>query len=368
MKKYLKIALYLLLVLTAGLIIFSSKAVKENSESVPSPEVKGEKSSLSLDQKIGQLFVIGVKGSVFDEKMAQLIKELHPGGILLLKDNVQNAEQLKGLISSLQEASFKDSGLPLFIAVDQEGGVISRISWAEKTPQSEIKDAKEARQIGREKAAELKDLGINLILGPLADEALEGDFIFERSFKKDEKMSGELAKELILGQKEGGVFSCLKHFPGYGGIYFNPEDRLATLKEIPSIAQFKTAAESLPEIVMVSNVVYKELDSSVPFSFLVSGISFLKKEIPGDYLIISDDLAQYSLLNNFPTEEVVAKPFNAGVDLLIFSGWRAPVSIGVDAFKKVVSAGSVSLEKVNSSVLKIIQMKEKLISQNSSEN
>ncbi len=369
MKKHFKTILCLFLLvlfLAAGFVIFSNKTVEVNQEDVSFPKTKGN--NLSLDQKIGQLFVIGVKGSVFDEEMAQLIKELHPGGVLLLKENIQDIEQLKSLVNSLQEASLKDSGLSLFVAVDQEGGIISRISWAESTPQSEIEDAEDAYRIGRERAEELKELGINLILGPLADAALKDDFIFERSFKKDKETASELAKGLISGQKEGGVLSCLKHFPGYGGIYFNPEDKLATLKEVPEISQFKTAAESSPEMVMISNVIYKELDSKVLFSFLANGIDFLKKEFPGDYLVVSDDLAQYSLLNNFSTEEIVSKPFNAGVDLLIFSGWRTPVSNGVAWFKKAVGTGTVSLERIDSSLLKIIRMKEKLIIQNQNEN
>lgn len=366
MKKHLKTILcffLLVLFLAVGFVIFNNKTVEVRQENV----LLIKKNSLTLDQKIGQMFIIGIEGGVFDEEMAQLIKELHPGGILLLKDNIQNAGQLETLVDALQKASLKDNGLPLFIAVDQEGGIVSRLSWVEKTPQSEIKDAEDAYRIGRERAEELRGLGINLILGPLADATLKDDFIFERSFKKGEETAGELAKGLILGQKEGGVLSCLKHFPGYGGIYFNPEDKLAALEKIPEISQFKTAAEALPEMVMISNVVYKELDSEV-FSFLTSGIDFLKKEIPGDYLVVSDDLAQYSLLNNFSAEEIVSGPFNAGVDLLIFSGWRTPVSSGISWFKKAVDAGVISLERVDGSLLKIIKMKEKLIIPNQNEN
>ncbi len=108
---------------------------------------------------------------------------------------------------------------------------------------------------------------------------------------------------------------------------------------------------------MVSNVVYKELDPISPFSFLKSGIDFLKNKVSGDYIIISDDLSQNSLLDNFSLEQIVSMPFNAGVDMLIFSNWREDPEKGINAFKESFKSGKISEKRINEAVLKIINLK-----------
>lgn len=315
----------------------------------------------TIDKKIGQLFIIGIRGDVLNSETERLIKEMHPGGILLMSENIKNPDQLKNLVSSLQRLALQDTGLPLFIAVDQEGGLVSRIEWAEKTPQYEIENQEQAYKIGEARGKDLKTLGINLNLAPLLDITSPGDFLFERSFQENAEKIGELSKALILGQKKAGLFSALKHFPGYGGISFNPEDKLAYLARVPDISQFKKANEALSEFIMISNVVYKDFDDETPFSFLAEGIDFLKQEIKGNYIIVSDDLDQYSLLDKFPLKEIVSLPFNAGVDIIIFSGWRLASAEGIEAFKKSVEEGKVSPGRINQSVLKIINLKQELL-------
>ena len=251
--------------------------------------------------------------------------------------------------------------MPLFVAVDQEGGLISRIEWIEKTPQSKIKTIDQAYLIGQNRGNELRELGINLNLAPLLDTTLAADFIFERSFQKDPEIIRELTEALVRGQKEAGIFVAMKHFPGYGGISFNPEEKLATLEKIPEISQFQIAAEAFPEMIMTSNVIYEELDENLPFSFSEKGIQFLKSNVEGNYLIISDDLSQNSLLATFSLKEIITLPIRAGVDILIFSGWRMPVTEGVLAFQEVVENEEISEERINRSVLKIIKLKQNLL-------
>ncbi len=306
------------------------------------------------------MFIIGFNGKIISEETENLIKEIHPGGILLLDKNIEDEVQLKELINSLQEIALQDTGLPLFIAVDQEGGLISRINWINKTAQSEIKTVVQAREIGAKRGEELKQLGINLNFAPLVDKVFKNDFIFERSFQKDYLKTGELAEGLIYGQKQSGIFSALKHFPEYGEISFNPENELAYLDKIPDISQFQKAYQAFPEMIMVSNVVYRDIEEKIPFSFSQTGIKFLRETIDGNYLIVSDDLAQYSLLKNFSLEEIVILPIQAGMDLLIFSGWRTSVVNGIKVFRKAVENKEISEERINQSVLKIIDLKQKI--------
>ena len=315
-----------------------------------------------LEKQIGQLFIIGFEGKTVTPELEELFKQYKPGGVLLLSDNIENASQLTTLISDLQALSLRETNFPLFIAVDQEGGLVSRIGFAsEKTAQSEIKTSTGALQVGSNRGKELKTLGVNLNLAPLLDLTSSGDFLYERSFQKPATEIGYLAKSLILGQKGAGILTAIKHFPGYGGITVHPENELAIVNEIPEISQFEKAMEANPEFIMTANVIYKKLDPTLPFTFSKTAIQFLKNNSNPEVLIISDDLAQDSLLNKFPLEEIVKLPVEAGVDVLIFSGWDIEVSQGLEAFYTAFKNGEVSKANVETAVSRIIQLKQKTL-------
>jgi beta-N-acetylhexosaminidase len=325
--------------------------------------IKAFKEQVVIDElkdKAGQLFIIGFEGKTLTSKFEEFFKKYKPGGVLLLSENIENSEQLKVLINDLQSLSKKETGFPLLIAVDQEGGLISRLGFLEeKTAQSEISDQNHAYTVGLKRGGELKELGVNLNLAPVLDSAQNDDFLFERSFQKSTDLSGQLAKFLIQGQKDTGVFSAMKHFPGYVDIDFNPEEKLATTS-LPEISQFQKALEADPEMVMVSNVIYQDIDPSLPFTFSSTSIQFLKNKLGSEILIISDDLSQNSLLNNFSLNEIVTNPLLAGVDIMIFSGWRSSVKEGLDAFFKAIEQKEISDQLITNAFLRINQLKQDL--------
>jgi len=325
-------------------------------------EIKKAEELLTWKVKVGQLFIVGFEGKTVTPELENFIKKYKPGGVLLLSKNIENKEQLKNLISGLQEISLKETGLPLFIAVDQEGGMISRIEFLEeKTPQSEIRDSEVSYQIGLKRGGELKELGVNLNLAPLLDTVSSVDFLFNRSFQESASEIGELAKSLILGQKAAGILTAIKHFPGYSGISFNPEEELGEKTEVPEISQFKKAMEAAPELIMTSNVIYQPVDSSLPFTLSAKAIQYLKNNLGEKVLIISDDLDQNSLLKKFSLKEIMTKPVEAGVDILIFSGYRLGVEKGLDEFIKAFENGEISKEKVDAAFSRINQLKQDLL-------
>jgi len=315
-----------------------------------------------LREKVGQLFIVGFEGKTLTPQLEEIFKKYQPGGVLLLSKNIGDKEQLKNLIQGLQNLSLKETDLPLFIAVDQEGEPISRIGFLEeKTPQSEIENPEVAYQVGLKRGGELYELGVNLNLAPVLDDMKSGDFYFNRTFQKSSETSGELAKSLISGQKEAGILTAMKHFPGYIGLSSNPEEKLFTVEKTPEISQFKKAMEAKPEFVMASNLIYKEIDQSLPFTFSSSAIQFLKNNLGSEVLIVSDDLDQNSLLKKFPLKEIVTKPIEAGVDILIFSGYRLPAEQGLTTFFEAVKNKEISEAKITEAVSKIIQFKQEIL-------
>lgn len=369
--------------LIRGLLVFSfiliSGAIFWVFRSAPktpppsTPDVNGETSGvtpaplsffdkLPLEQKIGQLLIAGFKGKTLTPELEAFLKKYKPGGVLLLRENIESKEQLKNLISQIQNISLKETGLPLLVAADQEGGVLSRIGFlTEKTGQNKIKSADEAFQIGLRRGQELKELGVNLNLAPVLDTTLPRDFLFNRSFQKDSQAAGLLAKSLILGQKSSGVLTAIKHFPGYSGIVFNPEEKLAEILQIPTVSQFQKAMEANPELIITSNVLYQEIDSALPLAFSTKGIQFLKTVLGSDILIIPDDLAQNSfIIKKYAVKDLVSLPIEAGVDFIMFSGYRIPLEQGLDAFYQAFQEEKISKEKAEKAINRIVQLKNNL--------
>lgn len=122
--------------------------------------------NMSLDEKIGQLLIVGFDSQYLDNHIESMIKKYHIGGVNLLGRNVKDTNQVKKLISDLQEIST----IPLFIGTDQEGGINIRFKFLkELTPQTEIKNTTEAEQIAFDRAIELKALGVNMNFSPVVE-------------------------------------------------------------------------------------------------------------------------------------------------------------------------------------------------------
>ena len=166
---------------------------------------------------------------------------------------------------------------------------------------------------------------------------------------------------MIDGQKKAGILTAIKHFPGYGGISFNPEESLAETDTLPEISQFKKAMQANPEFVMTGNVVYKNLNADLPFVFSPAAIQYLKNNLGSKATIMTDDLAQTYLSDKFSLKDIVTKPIEAGADIMIFSGREIGVSEGLDAFIDAFRKGEVSQDKIEAAILKIIKIKESLI-------
>jgi len=320
---------------------------------------------LTLEEKIGQMFLIGFEGTSLTPELEELLNTVHPGGVILFARNIVSEEQTRQLVDDLQGLSRNDSGIPLLVAVDQEGGEVARLTWLnDKVPESEVKNPDQAYNIGRERAEGLKDAGINLNLAPVLDLGVDGDFIarYGRTFPGSPEQVGELGKSMISGQAAGGVFSAAKHFPGYGGIDFDPEnDRVPVVSATPETSQFQTASEADPGLIMTANVIYTQIDEDMPFTLSPKCIQYLRDQVKGDYLIISDDLATKTLKEKYTLKTVVTSAATAGVDVLLISANQPGDSQeAFNALKEAVEKGEISEEEIDRHVRRILELKNSL--------
>lgn len=326
---------------------------------------EGSLKALTLEQKVGQFFLVGFEGTAVTPEVEQLFREVHPGGIVIFSRNIVDESQLKGLISDLQRLSRADGGLPLLVAVDQEGGKVTRLGWLEdNVSQAEVTDPGQAYQLAFARAQGLTEVGINLNLAPVLDAGVQGDFLtrYQRTFSGEPGEMGEMGKSAIHGQRDGGLLSAVKHFPGYGGIACDPKnERLAVVPSQPEISQFQAAAAADPEFVMTANVVYSELDPDLPFTLSPSCIAFLRKKVVGEYLVMSDDLASKVLKEAYGLGETVVRAFKAGVQVLLISGnEKGDVETAYKALLEAVRSGDTAAEELDERLAGILRLKQDL--------
>ena len=170
--------------------------------------------SMTLEQKVGQLFIMGFYGTTLSESTINWIEDRYVGGVLILGRNVQNEKQLKALTESIQSHSY----LPLIISIDQEGGVVSRLQWNTilTTPQKSMDTPKEAYEIAVQRGRILKNLGINTNLAPVVENITDtNSFMYNRVFRGTSKEIAQKGESAIYGYREVGIIAVPKHYPGH---------------------------------------------------------------------------------------------------------------------------------------------------------
>ncbi|MHB8780221.1 MAG: glycoside hydrolase family 3 N-terminal domain-containing protein [Candidatus Geothermincolia bacterium] len=314
--------------------------------------------------ELGQMLLIGFEGTSVDAEVQRLLETVRPGGVILFGRNITGPEQLRQLTGDLQAASRRISRRPLFIALDQEGGQVRRVAWLDDAvSQSEITSPDEAYRIGRGRGEGLAELGINLNLAPVLDVTSSGDILsrYGRGFSGTPDEIGNLGAQLVRGQKEGGVLSAMKHFPGYTGIMRDPElEQLASVASAPTYTQFLVAAQAQPEFVMTANVIYDDLDPDMPLSLSGAGIAMLRTLLPHQ-LVMTDDLATPVLKTRYGLAAGVKAAAGAGVDIILIAGHEAgDVEAAHAALGEALAAGTLRPERAREAIDRIAALKELL--------
>ena len=322
---------------------------------VSSHELVSER--LSLKEALGQTLLVGFEGKEMNPELETLVKRMQPGGVLLLKRNIEEKEQAKKLIADLQEIS----RVPLFVAVDQEGGIVSRVWWGESTPQAELNNQVEAMLVGRRRAEGLRELGINMNLAPVLDSASSGDYLFPRSFQNDPMLSSLFAHTLTQAHEQEGVLSVLKHYPGYDDISFNPETEIIPrVREFPQAEAFSNLFFRLvPPLLMLSHVVYEDVDSNNPLPLSEQGIAKVRERAGEDVLLMSDDLLSVAFVEKYSPEELGSRALLSGVDILLAAGYPDEEVLG--AFYKGLwlraKRNPDLAERIRTSAAEILELK-----------
>jgi len=276
--------------------------------------------SLTNTQKLSQILMTTLSGYKLTEKEIDDINTGKLGNIILLSKNIHNAEQLKQLTSAIyQQATF--SGMLPLIAVDQEGGAVSRIPWIENTAQNQISSEDEAYQIAWLRGQQLKELGVNTNFAPVIETANQNSFIAKQK-RGFASQSAVLAQAMVRGYQQTGILAVVKHFPaGLGRVDVDPHRRMPVLNssEEEIISDIMSFIDLSASAIMVTHLLYPLVDATPTSASRLFLEDILRDDLAFDGLIISDDLSMGAIKANYLVEDYAQSSLQAGTDLLIIT-------------------------------------------------
>ena len=319
-------------------------------------------SLMSLEEKVGQLFFISYPQSNPQEN----IYKYHIGGYLLFARDFSNKtkEQIINEIQLLQ----KNSKIPLFLGVDEEGGTVNRISKYTQFRSTPFLSPQELYKSGGfeliiqdtiEKCQLLHELGLNVNFAPVCDISEDpNDFIYLRSFGKDANQTSEYVKTVVTVMTENKIASVLKHFPGYGNnkdthSEISIDNRSFETFISSDFRPFKAGIDSGSNIVMFSHNVMSCVDDKLPSSLSFRVHEFLRKELNFSGLIITDSLQMNAAKNYGDDAAIAVLAVQAGNDLICCRN----ADVMMPEILSAVKEGRIKEERINESVQRILEMK-----------
>lgn len=332
---------------------------------------------MTIERMIGQRLVVGFPGTEITDELRALVRDHYVGNIILFAENIRDNAQLKRLCAELQTLIEEATGLPAFITIDQEGGVVSRLgSDAAAVPGAmcvaSTGNPRNAYVAGCITGRELRALGVNFDLAPVMDvnSNPQNPVIGVRSYGDTPETVSRYGVEMIRGLRDGGVLSCAKHFPGHGDTAQDSHLSLPrvdkTLEELErcELAPFRAAIEAGVPAVMTTHILFPHLEpDGVPATMsrrIITGL--LKEQMGFEGLVVSDCMMMQAIQQYFGTVNGIVAAACAGVDLMFTSHSIDYARQGCEALKQAVEDGRLFMGEMEASVEKIIRYKRSLAS------
>lgn len=282
---------------------------------------------MSLEEKIGQMLLIGIDGTEIDEGALSMLRDYHVGGVILFDRNMNNKYQVTGLNANLQRLNKEYNKLPLYLCVDQEGGMVVRMKQGLTVAPAAARIAEQgtpedARRWAYQTAMELETIGFNVNFAPVLDIGIP----YGRSYGHDAASVSKFTEAACRGYDQAGIIYSLKHFPGMGKSEVDPHTeqyRITASKEIllqEDTIPFKNIIQNFDNqdfMVMVGHLIYTGLDT-LPASVSPQVINnFLRNELGFQGIVITDDMEMGALTSMYGFREMGVAAVQAGVDVLL---------------------------------------------------
>ncbi|MGV1006414.1 MAG: glycoside hydrolase family 3 protein [Candidatus Nanopelagicales bacterium] len=353
---------------------------------------------MSLDQKIGQLIQPDFRNwqlagaakatglTEMNDEVGSLIAKYHLGGVILFAENVVDTDQTVKLVHGLKAAADN----PLFITIDQEGGIVTRLqsgtNMAGNMALGATRSTAYAKQTGTMIGAELHSLGVNTNFAPSVDVNVNPDnpVIGVRSFGSSPSLVAKMGVSYIQGVQGENVIAAAKHFPGHGdtatdshfGLPVVDKDR-ATLEKV-ELYPFKQAIKAGVDMIMTAHVQFPTLDPTTAVSTLdgsniilpatlskkiLTGV--LRDELGFKGVIITDAMNMKAIADNFGGPDAAVRSLEAGTDIVLMPAsvtslsMEANLAAVVDDIRTAINSGALPMSDVNAKLKRIIALKIK---------
>ncbi len=282
---------------------------------------------MTLSETVGQLFMVGFDGKELNDKTIDVLQEIKPGFVILFARNIESPKQLYQLVKDIREVLGKD----IVIAIDQEGGIVTRLRNGFSVSPGAMAlaatgDENNAFVAGQILAEEMKAFGISWNLAPVVDinDNLNNPGIGVRSFGDTPEKVIKFAKAFYKGLASKKVAACAKHFPGKGSVSVDAHldmpilekslDQLLSWELVPFAELIKTGIASImPSHIYLPKLQREKIPATISQEIVTD---LLRKRLNFHGVIIADDLLMGGITKNLSVEEAVVKALQAGVDVL----------------------------------------------------
>ena len=321
-------------------------------------------SHMTLSEKIGQMLMIGVHGTKMDDDSRFMLSEYDVGGVILFDRNLETAEGVRRFTKELQEARHGEP--PLLIAIDEEGGVVSRMTDILPPPPAQQEIGKSgdpalARRWAKETSQELRSYGFNLNFAPVAD---VGDN--SRCYSGDAETVSAFVREAVEGYAEEKMLCTLKHFPGLGKgeadthldtVVVNADRETLEAEDLVPFRDMISRSEPDRFFVMVSHITYTALDEKLPASLSPAVMTDLLREgLDWQGVIVTDDL-EMGAADIFPFKELGVRAVEGGADLVLVCHEYAHQQDVYNGLLTAVQNGTIPESRIDESVRRILRAK-----------
>ena len=332
-------------------------------------------SRMTLSEKIGQMVMIGVHGTEMDDDSRFMLSEYNVGGVILFDRNLETAEGVRRFTKELQEARHGEP--PLLIAIDEEGGIVSRMTdiLAPPPAQQEIGESGDpalARKSAKDVSQQLRSYGFNLDFAPVADVGYS-----PRDFSDDPEKTAAFVREAVRGFGEGGILCTLKHFPGLGKgkadthldtVVVDADKEVLEAEDLvpfrAMITQNGTPDDVDPNrfFIMVSHITYTAIDENLPASLSPAIMTdLLRGELGWQGVIVTDDL-EMGAADIIPFRELGVRAVEGGADLVLVCHDYAHQQDVYNGLLLAVQNGQIPESRIDDSVRRILRAKFALAS------
>ncbi|MFJ4260987.1 glycoside hydrolase family 3 N-terminal domain-containing protein [Paenarthrobacter nicotinovorans] len=361
-------------------------ATAPSTPSVPAPATStastaGQQlAALSLEQRVGQLFMVAAKATGAEPATMEALKKYHIGNVYLSGRSKAGTTATAAVVSSLTGtvSPATTGGVPLFVATDQEGGLVQVLSGPgfSTIPAALVQASSGAAKLRSDAAVwgkELRSVGVNVNLAPVLDTVTSPQFApsngpighFQREYGFAPDTVSELGNAFAAGMKDAGVAPVVKHFPGLGRVVPNTDVTshvrdTATTRTDPALEPFKAAITSGAQWVMVSNAYYDKIDPAniAPFSPAIMD-AMLRGDAGFTGIILSDDVCSAAQLEAWSDADRAVNFFTAGGTMLVCADATSIPAMHQAVVKKAL-ADPAFRAKVDAAALTVLRVKNGL--------